>query len=330
MDASQSTQIDFRLAERTETDAEQFCGLSNSLYARPVNREYYDWQFFQCPFPSLLNLAVDESEKIVGTYGLHVQEAQVPAAATAKVAWVLDIMVSPEVQRQGVFRRLVDYGFENLRSHDAAAIVVMANEKAERACVQGLGWKRINTFSTCFAAPDGSHGEDKFILEYEKAVDFSACQPVLENADVSLFANARTVEYLNWRFIKNARYGYDLFVARKAGGGEPFGYVVLKIFRDPVSGRAFGDIVDILWIEPDAAALSDMLRFSLAHFHRQKVGSSAIWLQTNTLLDQVGARVGFIRSEQKRFFCGKALKEDFKHMEEAGSWFINMSDSEVY
>jgi GNAT superfamily N-acetyltransferase len=325
MDASKSPQINFRLAERTPNDAEQFCALSNSLYARPVNKAYYDWQFFQCPFTSLLNAAVDEQDKIVGTYALHVQDAQ-PLAT--KIAWVLDIMVSPQIQRQGIFRKLVDYGFENLKTHDAAAIVVMANEKADRACVEGLGWKRINTFLTYFAKPDKSHGENEFVLEYEKINDFSSCRDIFKANNISLFANARTVDYQNWRFIKNARYGYDIFAAHK--NGEPFGYLVLKIFRDPVSGQAFGDIVDIFWIEPDAQALSDMLRFSLAHFYEQNVGSSAMWLQTNTLLDKIGTEIGFVRSEQKRFFCGKALKEDFKHLEDASSWFINMSDSEVY
>jgi len=305
----------FRLAQNNERDAKAFCELSNSLYARPVNEDYYRWQFFACPFPSLLNIAVDEDDKLIGSYCLHVQE---------KVAWVLDIMVSPQIQRQGVFRKLVDFGFENLKEHDAKAIVVMANEKAERACVNGLGWKRINTFLTYFAKPEKA--ENNFILEYEKAKDFSACTQFQPSS--TLVSNARTTAYQNWRFIENARYSYDIFTAYK--NGLPFGYVVLKIFRDPVSENAFGDIVDIVWIEDDKEALVDMLRFSLEHFHVQNVGNAAMWLQTNTLLDSVGVRVGFKQSEQKRFFCGNALEDDFKHLEDASSWFINMSDSEVY
>ena len=311
--------MNFRLAENNDADAKTFCELSNSLYARPVNNDYYMWQFFACPFPSLLNIAVDENDKLVGSYGLHVQDTQ-----QAKVAWVLDIMVSPAFQRQGVFRKLVDFGFENLKEQDAAAIVVMANEKAERACVNGLGWTHINTFLTFFAKPEKA--ENKFILEYEKAKDFSACSQIKYNS--GLISNARTTAYQNWRFIENARYSYDVFVAYK--NGSPFGCIVLKIFRDPVSKNAFGDIVDIIWVEDDKEALADMLRFSLAHFQYRNVGNAAMWLQTNTALDDVGVQIGFKQSGQKRFFCGKALKEDFKHLEDKKIWFINMSDSEVY
>lgn len=318
-------QLRFRLAENTKQDAEQFCALSNSLYARPVNEKYYYWQFFECPFPSLLNVAVDENGKIVGTYGLHVQNASPPSA---NVVWVLDIMVSPQIQRHGVFRKLVEFGFEQLQPYNPAAITVMANENADRACTRGLEWKRINTFFTCFAKPDESHKRKKFLLEYEKINDFSSCSRIFEANGISLFSNARTIDYQNWRFVKNARYDYEIFLAHK--NAQPFGYIVLKIFRDPVSSQSFGDIVDILWIENDREALTDLLKFSLAYFYRQNVGSSAIWLQTNTVIDEIGTEVGFKRSDQQRFFCGKALREDFGFLENAGNWFINMSDSEIY
>lgn len=301
--------LNFRLA--TPQDASAFCALSNSLYTRPVNEAYYDWQFFKCPFPSLLNIAVDENDELVGTYCLHVQNG---------VAWVLDIMVSPKFQRQGIFRQLVDFGFENLQQYDAKAIVVMANEKADRVCVNGLGWTRINTFLTAFAKPEKS---ENFRLEYEKINSFPEI-----NLPLELFANERTSDYQNWRFIENARYSYDIFAAHK--NGELFGYVVLKIFRDPVSGQAFGDIVDIIWAENDKESLADLLSFSLNHFAEQKVRNAAMWLQTNTLLDGIGLENGFKLSEQKRFFCGKALREDFKYLENAENWFINMADSEVY
>lgn len=309
MESSKVQKLNFRLA--TPQDATAFCALSNSLYARPVNEDYYRWQFFQCPFPSLLNIAVDENDELVGTYCLHVQNG---------VAWVLDIMVSPKFQRQGIFRQLVDFGFENLKQYDAKAIVVMANEKAERACVTGLGWKRINTFLTAFATPEKS---ERFTLEYEKINNFPEI-----SLPTDLFSNSRTSAYQNWRFIENARYNYDIFAAHK--NGNLFGYVVLKIFRDPVSNQAFGDIVDIIWAENDRESIADLLRFSLNHFAEQKVGNAAMWLQSNTLLDNVGLEIGFKQSAQPRYFCGKALQKDFEYLEESDQWFINMADSEVY
>lgn len=312
---NEAPKLRFRLAQNTDRDAAAFCALSNSLYNRPVNEDYYRWQFFSCPFPSLLNVAVDEDDVIVGTYCLHVQ---------GDFAWVLDIMVSPKFQRRGVFRQLVDFGYENLKSYNAKAILVMANENADRATVQGLGWTRINTFFTYFAEPRSFDSD--FILEYRPISDFSVCSAV--NPPTELISNPRTSSYQEWRFLENARYEYDTFAAYHQG--QPFGYVVLKIFRDTTSGRSFGDIVDLVWNKNDDALLKDMLSFSLDHFHKQNVNEAAMWLQTNTLLDRVGTESGFARSGQQRFFCGKALQQESKAIEEHGNWFINMADSEVY
>lgn len=321
-----SEQIHFRLAERNTRDAERYCGLSNSLYARPINQAYYNWQLFQCPFPSLPNVAADANDNIIGTYCLHVQET---SPTKANVAWILDIMVSPLFQRRGIFRKLADFGFENLAEFNPAAIVVMANENAKRACVDGLGWNLINTFSTYFAPPKAAHAEKPFELDFEPASDFSAAGIIFGRSNISLAANARTNNYQKWRFIENPRYDYEIFVAHKTGG-ELFGYVVLKIFRDPISGQAFGDIVDIFWTENDSEAVAELLRFSLAYFYRQKVSSVAVWLQTNSVLDKIGMDMGFSASGQNRYFCGKVLDKQYDFLAETNRWFINMSDSEIY
>jgi hypothetical protein len=135
----------------------------------------------------------------------------------------------------------------------------------------------------------------------------------------------RGAAYLNWRFVRNPRYSYDLFAVRRRG--EIFGYLVLKVFHDPVTGRVFGDIVDLRWAEDDRGALADMLGYALEHFRIQGVESAAIWLQTNTILDSVGLEAGFSFSEQRRFFCGSALDT---RLTDPCRWFLTLADSEVY
>lgn len=309
-----------RLARNDPRDAKGFCALSNSLYTRRVNEAYYIWQFFACPFPSLLFLAVDDTDTPVGSYGIHLQ---------GHVAWVLDMMVSPTLQRQGVFRQLAAFGSLTLTQHDLGAIVVLANEVGDRACINALGWRRINTIFTYTATPDDLPDPGRGALEFERVNHCFSCDPIITMARTKTpTANTRSVEYLNWRFIDNTRYPYEVFVAHKHA--QPFGYLVLKLFHDPVTGLTCGDLVDILWVEDDKEALAAMLRFSLARFRVLNAASAAMWLQTNTVLDEVGLGVGFHRSEQRRLFSGKALKDRFNYIEEPRNWFLNMCDSEVY
>jgi len=111
---------------------------------------------------------------------------------------------------------------------------------------------------------------------------------------------------------------------------SPFGCLVLKVFRDPVAGHAFGDIVDISWAEGDQEALATMIRFALRQFQTQGVDQAAVWLQTNTILDEVGQSIGFRGLEQTRYFCGKGLDAESRYFTDPQRWFLTMADVEIY
>ncbi len=331
MTTSALPQLEFRLAENTAQDSDRFCQLSNSLYARPVNGAYYSWQFFQTPFPSLTALAVTSDGELGGSYTLHVQPI---LPDKVNVAWVLDIMVSPKYQRKGVLRQLTAFASEQARQFNPVALCVMANEKANQACVDGLGWHRINAFNTSFLKCNNAE-EGKRSLSYQFIDSFADCAELLNHQrravnfeESDLFANQRSVDYLNWRFVENTRYSYARFVVEKPSG--IFGYLVLKVFRDPVSKSLFGDIVDVYWREDDVEALRDMLLFAVSWFKHAGVSECAIWLQTNTVLDRVGKDMGFTVHQQPRYFCCDVLNARYDRLKDSARWFITMADSEVY
>jgi GNAT superfamily N-acetyltransferase len=324
-------QLEFRLAENTAQDSDRFCQLSNSLYARPVNDAYYSWQFFQTPFPSATALAVTPDGELIGSYTLHVQPT---LPEKVNVAWVLDIMVSPKYQRKGVMRQLMGFATEQTRQFNPVALCVMANEKANQACVDGLGWHRINTINTSFLKCNNAE-ESQRTLSYQAIDNFEDCAELLNQQQYamnvekhSLLANERSVDYLNWRFVENPRYRYARFVAEKSSG--VFGYIVLKVFRDPVSEKSFGDIVDLFWLENDVKALRDILLFAVSWFKQAGVSESTMWLQTNTVLDQVGKDLGFALRQQPRYFCCNVLDACYNWLKDPNRWFITMADSEVY
>lgn len=329
MIATALPQVKFRLAQDTPQDSRQFCQLSNSLYARPVNEAYYSWQFFQSPFPSLTTVAITHEGELCGSYTLHIQQA---LPDKVNVAWVLDIMVSPAYQRRGLLRRLTEYATEQARLYHPVALCVMANDKADKACVGGLGWQRIDIFNTWSLT---GTVERKHTLSYKSIEDFTECGDLLDGqrcavnaAGESLVGNHRSAEYLNWRFVQNPRYCYARFLVEKASG--VFGYLVLKIFRDPVSQKSYGDIVDVYWREADVDALRDMLCFAVNWFQQAGVEVIALWLQTNTVLDQVGKELGFTLRPQPRYFCSRILDAHYDWFKEPARWFITMADSEVY
>ena len=328
MAGSSLPELSFRQASHTVGDSNGFCALSNSLYARPVDSAYFSWQFFETPFPSLTTVAVTADGELCGSYTLHIQSA---FPDDAYVAWVVDIMVSPKYQRQGVLRLLTEYALEQARPFDPVALCVMANEKAYRACVEGLGWQRVNTFSTWLMDTSASI-EANPRLSYHPIDNFESCEVLLEGGANSpflgMFANRRSASYLNWRFVQNPRYAYSRFLVEGKSG--IFGYLVLKLFGDPITHTVYGDIVDIYWIDDDTESIRDMLQFAQTWFKQAGASTAAIWLQTNTRLDQVGIELGFKSQPLSRYFCCRTLSSPYDWLNEPSRWFITMADSEIY
>jgi hypothetical protein len=325
--------FEYRLARNDAHDSSAFCRLSNSLYARPVDERYYSWQFFDAPFRTQLALALDREGELAGCYGLQVRAAE-PGGIS--IGWVIDIMVAPRYQRQGLLRALSEFAASRSGADRPAGFCVMANDRADAAYVKGLGWQRINIYLTYARATVGVGAPRPGGLELTKLESFAGCESLLDLAGERIRAsrggpylsNRRSVPFLEWRFLRNPRYAYDIFLARRASG--PFGLLVLKVFRDPVSGRSFGDLVDLIWVEDDPGALAEMLAFALTHFRERGVPEAAVWLQTNSLLDRVGLEAGFSETGLKRYFCGKVLDERVHGLGDAGRWFLTMADSEVY
>jgi hypothetical protein len=244
-------------------------------------------------------------------------------------AQALDIMVAPEYQGKGVFRALAEFAVAQISLHQPVALWVMANERADGAHVQGLGWKRINVLVSydCDTPVFGSPLR-KFDLEECQSLDEATLSVIMPKRKPPLISTERSPEFLNWRLARNPWYSYSMFVVRRQG--QPLGYMALKVFRDLQTRQTFGDIVDLCWAEDDPNMLAEMLRFALAYFRGQGINKATTWLQTNTVLDQVGREVGFVETPQKRYFCCKVLDERYSWLEDPSRWFITMADSEVY
>lgn len=268
---------------------------------------------------------------MAGCYGCHVKPL---GAGQSLVAWALDIMVAPEYQKRGLFRLLLNsVKQEAVTQRRVMAICVMANERGRDVHVLGDKWHLVNalrtyTIPTSFAIGDKGnqilsvHRIDSFTDQHTEILRcFQECHP-------NLYMIRREANYLNWRFVQNPWYRYDLFQVDK--GAQLLGYMVLKVFKDPKTGEAFGDIVDLLWAEDDPEALAEMLHFALGHFHAQGVPKATIWLQTNTVLDEIGRDLGFVETKQKRYFCCKVLDERYAWLKESKRWFTTLSDPEIY
>jgi hypothetical protein len=312
-----------RLAVRD--DIPRLVELFNAQYARKKDETYFVWQFFESAWPAVMMCAEFDGQ-VEGVFGLQKRML----SDGTHIGQAIDLLITPQLRGKGIFAelgRLAAAHFPDLR-----ALCVLPNMNGRNACVKSLkNCVQLGEMVTyiCDTRPqnfDPNIIDTLAVSRFDRWVD--EVVTAFQRMHPQLTSVKREVHYLNWRFTENPTYHYNLF--QVLYGRQVFGYLVLKVFKDPTTGQITGDIVDILWAEDNADRLSEMLRFALAYFHDQGVPQSAIWLQTNTILDEVGSEVGFVKTNQKRSFCCKVLDERYAWLKDSKVWFVTLSDSEVY
>lgn len=316
--------IRYRLGE--PDDAARFCDLFNSLYARKVTADYYRWQFFDTPFPGYLQMAFDPDGGLVGCYGVQLRETTTHAV---NLAWALDIMIAPEYQGRGLFRRLAASALAHADAA-AAGVCVLANARARAAHVDGLGWEeiqRVPAWTRSTEALPLAAGRLHFVPFDLFTPDMAPDLEEMQRDRAGMAATRRTVDSLNWRFARNPWHRYELFQAMQQA--QRVGFLALKMFRDPVSGRLSGDLVEILWRPDQEDAIAEMLTFAARHLGAEGAPDVTAWLP-NQASARAAARFGFTMTRPERYLCCASRGDRADWFSDASAWVLTMADSEVF
>jgi hypothetical protein len=235
-------------------------------------------------------------------------------------------MIHPDHHGRGLFRLLARYAAGEAAEHRPVAMLVMANPAGARAHCRGLGWSVIKIYHDYVAASRRFQSTELEGFHFHQMCNGDDDSRPMIGA-VQRRVVPRSERHLRWRFRQHPWYRYEAYLATKRGA--PWGYLVLKTFRNPQTSELFGDIVDVGWMEEDRAGLRCLLEFALDHFWRQGVPTVATWLQTGTTFDEVAGDLGFAATSRERHFCGLALGESGKGIV-AGGWMTTMADAEIY
>jgi GNAT superfamily N-acetyltransferase len=320
-------QFRIRSGEPTDSDAKVFAELLNAQYARKVTPAHYLWHFARSSSPTL-SLFAECGDKPAAAYCLWILRYH--AGKDCLVGCPTDLVIAPEFRFTGLYVRLQLTIEQMARKAGCACVYGSPNEAAARALTSTPGWRFMEPRTT-FIAQAKPSSKPKCVSvvatnQFGAEVD-DVCNR-FEDAHSDRILCRRSAEHLNWRFQKNARYAYDLFVVHQ--DNKPFGYLVLKTFRDSTTGETSGDIVDVLWSKENRSSLEEVLFFALSHFHAKGVSRVATWLQTNTLLDKAAAEVGFAETSLKRPFCCKVLEDSYRWLGDSNRWFVTMADVDIY
>lgn len=297
-----SADVIFRLAVNDAGDARAFCALSNSLYARKVDERYYGWQFFDCPHAPLL-MTGWAGDRMVAAYGVHVVSTVEGGRAMS-----LDIMIAEDHQGRGLIAPLAEAALAEAARRGATRFSVVGNPRARDAMGKRLGWGVWRVLADWTATTAGLAAAPARVVERPPSARFAPAPETFYPRDD---------ETLAWRTGRSPRYAYTWLEAGLAE--NPAGWCVVKLFRDPVTGEGFGDIVGLFPRGPDAAA--EVVDAARAWFAAEGVGSAAFY-PLNEAERAMAAGLGFTASKRERYFCGQG--------EAPAGVEIGMLDVDVY
>ena len=324
--------LTIRPGRRSAEDAAAFADLYNASRARKVNRAYYLWQFFSTPNASPCLFVEDEGTP-VAVYGTRVMDFDGPEE---RIGLAVDLIVSPQVRRLGLWAVLETEMERAARSEGCTAVYAAPDDAAFAARVRDLGWVALPERASCRCAVTSGTGPESAAAEaglsFARVPRFGEAADQVRDAFRRLYAGRimtrRDRRYLNWRYAANAWFSYDILWFERCG--EPFGYVVVKPFRDTESGQLLADVVDVAWAANDAQKLRGMLRAGLSHLGALGCAGATTWLQTGTLLDPCAAEVGFAATTASRHLCYKSLAPDHQRLKDRAAWLLTMGDVELF
>ena len=223
---------------------------------------------------------------MIAAFGMHVISDPVQPRAMS-----LDIMVAADRQGTGLFGELAGRAIAEAQDRGAQLVSVVANARAARAFERHMAWTNWSTLSDWTVA--SADVPEVQVRELRSA-------PTTPLTGPAHTFYPRTPATLHWRTGLNRRYTYTWL--ESGPPGRPTGWAAVKVFRDPVNGDGYGDIVGLFTTE----SVAEPLQAALGWFRSKGVAVAAIY-PAGASESEAAQQLGFKPSERFRYFCGSTV-----------------------
>lgn len=287
----------------TLDDAKKFSDLMNRNYTHGITPLYFKWQFIDSFYPSQLFVAYD-GERLVGCYGVQISCLN----NGKKCGFALDLLIDEDYRRRGIPFLLV-YELARFAKEKGADFLAALPNKDGMKGHKGFGWRHVGTIRTLMLSP-GQAKESR-----HNAID---------QAERKLIYFFRNDMYRNWRYNRNPRFSYGYVQT------APHLFAVTKVFKDPATGRRYGDIIDYSYDTTDKQGLKDLFSNAVQILEKTGVDDITTWALTHTPQRPILEMMGFREMPQERYFCIKILSERCEYMYDFSNWHLVQGDAELY
>jgi len=296
--------ITIRLA--VESDIPQMVNLMNSQYSREKDENYFLWQYFNSYYPTIsMGAFIDIT--LIGMFGLQKRKLE----SGAYVGQAIDLLIAPEWRKKGIFKSL----YEKVIGYfpDLDLLCVLPNQNGKNACEKTLGWNILGKINSMFLLT-------KHLKSFSMKT-LSLSSSIKEHVFARFDYNDKIRK---WRFDQHPEYKYTYV---RLVTGE---FAITKVFKDPVTGARYGDIVDFECDLNNQKLLRELFLQACIDLKSQHVESITTWALPHTPLYRVVESLGFIELPQERYFVMRVLNHKYEYLYDLSRWHLVQADCEIY
>lgn len=292
--------------------------LFNNSFKRNIDRNILAWRYTKNPINELLVYVAIENNKIISNYSVSPCEVDIDGKIY-KIALSMTTMTDPKYCGQGLFPKLANFVYDEMRKLGYIAIIGFPNNNSHRTFINKLGWKDIYEIPTL-----------KLDLNLIKSLDTSNRLDIVSdnefNYNYSLVNSSKVKiykdkSYLNWRFTNHPTNKYFNYAILKEDIVTT--YVVIKKYLDNAI-----DIVDYSTI--DSNQLYTVLSYLLIKLKNSGIKEVNTWAQPHNPSYYVFEKIGFTNEAPIVYFAGKSFTTEANILMDYKNWSITMGDSDVY
>ena len=295
-----------------ETNLQEFCDLYHSCFSDKIDTNIVRQRYLENPLDELQMCVAIDKNKIVANYSVS------PTILSAgekkwKCALSLNTMTHPSYVGQGLFVKLAEQLYDNLKINGYQMVYGFPNYISNRTFVTKLHWKNIYEFPTLELLVNK-------IIHYDR-------ENVAEYNDISNFCNInskkihvdKNVDYLQWRYVDKPNVNY-YFLKTLSGSWCIYKYYENMINIVDMNIEHIEDIYDVIGYLSEKSLINNLEKIT-------------VWSAINSEQHLAFEKIGFRNRYPITYFgcldLGLAQQAEIDLFDHR-NWLINMGDDNVY
>ena len=306
----------------TEDYLDELISLENFVNKTNFNTSFWNWRFNENPFGKFVAKLAFDGQKLVATYIAHPLDLRMNQT-TYRALFSMWTSTHPNYRGRGIMKKLANQVYDYARKEAFDIVIGFPNDNSRFLFTQKLCFKEIGHIDE--VRLESSISPPKLSFEYYNFSQFDKeVSDFLINSDssneFSIFI-PRTLDFLNWRFIKNPLDKYYFYKLTK--NDKIIGFFVLKNYDNKIC-----HVVDYCF-ETKNEIFDSVIHIALKFAKENNLSEISLWSKPNSTFHHHLTNSGFTNKKTQPFIT-KILSSIPENSNNFENWFLTMADSDVF